>query len=76
MTELEGRMNRIRRARMDEMNWDKHWQSFYPWALTRGKWRKETETMQKVSIINYMSAPQVTHFDGWKEETKKVIISG
>ena len=57
MIELEGRMNRIHRVHMDEINWDKCWQSFYPSALTRGKWRQETETLQKVGIINYMSAP-------------------
>ena len=75
MIEIEGRMNRIHQVHMDEINWDKHWQRFYPWALTRGKWRQETETLQKVGIINYMSAPQVAHFDGWNEETMKVIIS-
>ena len=66
MTKLEGRMDRICRARIEEIDWDKHWQGFIKWGRIGGKWRQETKMLQKEGIGEYLSAPQVDDFEGWK----------
>jgi hypothetical protein len=39
------------------------------------QWKEKTNFLEKVGIHNFLGAPQIAKFDGWKEEDVKFLIS-
>jgi hypothetical protein len=60
--ELDIHMNNIRQGNMNELFWDKHWASFTNWGKIVDKWKKETLSLEKAQIMDYMGVPQVSDF--------------
>lgn len=54
-SELKIRLNNIRQARMEEIEWEKHWANFTKWGLINDEWKQETINLEKAQIRLYMS---------------------
>ena len=63
-------MNKIRKAKLDEHNWTKHWVEMRDWAK-----RENARNVTAARIKSYLNATIVDNFGTLKEEAVKFIIN-
>ena len=70
MSALQQGLNRIRKAKLDEHNWPKHWDELREWG------KNENARNLTIAIIkSYLNAPIIDNFGNLKEEVAKFIVS-
>jgi hypothetical protein len=69
MSSLQQQLNKIRKAKLDEHNWPKHWAKLREW----GKIEK-SRNLTATRIKSYLRAPIIDNFGNLKEEATKLLI--
>ena len=67
---LQQRLDKIRKAKLDEHNWLKHWVKMRDWTKS-----ENARNVTTARIKSYLNAPIVDNFGTFKEEVIKFIIS-
>ena len=70
MSTLQQWLNKIRKAKIDEHNWPKHWVELREWEKRKNAWNLITSI-----IKSYLNAPIIKKFRNLKEEAAKFIVS-
>lgn len=70
MSSLQQGLNRIRKAKLDEHSWPKHWVELKEWAKSEG-----ARNLSTARTKTYLNAPIIDNFNNLKEEAAKFLIS-
>jgi hypothetical protein len=65
-TELEACAQNIHGARIEEIDWSRHWENFTMWGMEDGMWKEEKNILEMTGVQHFLGAPQVADFGVWK----------